>query len=552
MERPTSEKVALLERVLNRIRENARDSAGRTRLQRTPLDSSRKGAAPAAVSGQVPDATPFAAGAAVSPPPVASPPAPPVRPVASPPAPPVAAAAPPVVSPPARPVASPPAPPVRPVSSPSIVTAPPAGTFGAPPAAASPRPSVELPSFAADTPPAVPAPSFASAPEQGVKIPKAPSSGPTRVVTERDLADMQRDLAEMQLQAAAEFDVPSPAEPVRARATQDFFGQPEGSQVDVGFDAAGGAQTARMPSAPPPSGPAETMPPEAAPLDEAPLAATPRDDAPVEAASPEAMPSEAAPREAALSEIPPTEAMPSEAGEPRAITGVHPIASTAGVSRQAPPVFGTPPIEVDLASTIELPAAELASAVQSSSSEERPAPASSPRLRSSPISAVDDDTYPAVSPSSLPPPYEGAAAASLEPVVTESQVGVRAPTPVPPATSVSFDDAPRAPDLPLPPLRRSEFPRAPAAPQPEAEQPAAAAAEPQAIRMVVPPAPAALPVPAPQPRPAPLDALTLEADSFARTTVQGDAANFVTAAKGAVPRTFGELLEASLALGEDF
>ncbi|HEU4534829.1 MAG TPA: hypothetical protein VFS00_11950, partial [Polyangiaceae bacterium] len=80
---------------------------------------------------------------------------------------------------------------------------------------------------------------------------------------------------------------------------------------------------------------------------------------------------------------------------------------------------------------------------------------------------------------------------------------------------------------------------------------AAASADAGAPRMVVAPPPPAVPAPEARPAPAPLATFALEADSFARKTVQGSAANFVSAVRGPAPRTFGELLDASLSLGDD-
>ncbi|HEU4412489.1 MAG TPA: hypothetical protein VFS43_45020 [Polyangiaceae bacterium] len=503
MERPTSEKVALLERVLNRIRENARDASGRARFLRGAPEPKKGATAHPSVppptlafpAALLPDATPLAAAEAVSPPapPVAaaSPPAPPVAAVASPPPPPVVAAAsppaPPVVaaaSPPAPPVAvaSPPAPPVAVASPP----APPVAEVASPPAPPVAAVAAEQPAASALDADAQAAAAFDSSDN-------IPSSAPKRMVTGHDLAELQAGL-----HGAHQPPTFEPA-PGQARSTQALFDQPEELHVDVAFDESQAAQQGREPSAPPPAA--------------------------------EASPS--------------VEALPPPA-EPQDITGVHPIAP--GVPRPPPPTtFGSPPIEVDLASTIELPAAELASAVHSSSREEpRVEPASSPRLRTSPV--IDDDTYPAVSPSSLPPPPEAAARAAPETAPIESHIGMRSPSGVP----ADFDEGRLPSELPPPPppLRRSEMPRAPAVSYHEAEA-SPAAAEPPAPHLVVSPAPPPLPKPAPQPPPAPLSALTLEADAFGRATVQGSAANFVAAVRGAAPRTFGELLDASLALGTD-
>lgn len=443
MERPTSEKVALLERVLNRIRENARDTVGRSRFVRGAPEP-KKGvsvAQPAAppptlaLSPELlPDATPVAV-------PLASPPAPPVTPVPSPPAPPVAA-----------------------LDTESTLTAGAVIT----PAEAEARPPSAIPAFE-----------------------DAPTSASGRMMPGHDLAELQAGL-----QGPSELPILEPEQP-QGRSTQALFGQPEEVHVDVAFD----ENQKRVSSVPPPVA-AESSPPPA---------------------------------------------------EPHDITGVHPIAP-GGPRAATPASFSSQPLEVDLASTIELPAAELASAVHTSSREgvreEKAEPASSPRLRTSPV--VDDDTYPAVSPSSLPPlQSDEAAAASFEPSPIESQVGVRSPSGVP----APYEDA-RAPSElppPPPPLRRSEMPRPPPSSQHEIES-VAAATEPQPQpppHMVVSPAPAPLPRPEPLPAPVPLGALALEADSFGRTTVQGGNANFVAAVRSPAPRTFGELLEASLSLGTD-
>ncbi len=465
MERPTSEKVALLERVLNRIRENARDAAGRTRFLRTAPEP-KKGAsvAPPAPTlalapDQLPDATPLVA----SPPPAVPSPPPPA--VVSRPPPAVASPPPPAVaSPPPPAVASPP-PAVAIVSPPPVVAGPPSAPAESfPPTDAAPdlRDEGGPPSLND----AIGPPSLHDGDDDGV-----PPSGPTRVVS---------------LDALDELQVAAEAVPVAPRATQSF-GQQDDVHVDVAFEDERVGYEARPPSAPP--------------------------------------------------------AERAAAADGNDVTGVRPIAPSRESPRPpAPPPFGAAPFEVDLASTIELPASDLASAVHSSSDEGAAAPASSPRLRSTPASVVDDDTYPAVSPSSLPPAlsYESGAAAA-ERSLLESQVGVRPPSSAPPTP---------ASELPPPPLRRSEMPR-PATPSyhPEAE-PAAASAEPQGLRMVVAPAPPAAPVPVLRPPPAPLEGFALEADAFVRPDAQGSAANFVAAVRGPAPRTFGELLDASLALGE--
>ncbi|HEU4536482.1 MAG TPA: hypothetical protein VFS00_20295, partial [Polyangiaceae bacterium] len=359
MERPTSEKVALLERVLNRIRENARDTSSRSHFSRGATEP-RKGVPAARPSvppptvafpaDQLPDATPLAAAAAVSPPPPAVAAAPSPRP-------PAVAAAP---SPPPPAVAAAPSPP-----PPAVVAAPP------------PPPPV----LAADAAIVLDVPGLSSIDDAPTpeSVDALPASGQTRLVSTEDL-DVLRSGHEA-----------SP--PGGPRATQ-AYGQPEAPQVDVAFDER--QAEARAPSAPPPS--------------------------------------------------PPSSPAPSAPDLGNDVTGVRPIApAAAGAARMPPGSFGGPPFEVDLASTIELPASELASAVHSSADEEAPAPASSPRLRSS---LSDDDTYPAVSPSSLPPARgaSGVAAearsevasdlpdAAVEPAA-DSQVGMRAPSVAPAGTS---------------------------------------------------------------------------------------------------------------------
>ncbi|MCU0682908.1 MAG: hypothetical protein MUF34_11770 [Polyangiaceae bacterium] len=437
MERPTSEKVALLERVLNRIRDNARDASGRARFARSAPEP-KKGASVAQPSAPpptlalsadlLPDATSLAAAEAVSPPP------------------------PPVVAAPS---------PLALADAAVLVDVP-----GAPPLDDVP------------TPPSVEA---------------IPPSGQTRVVSVEDIEALRAGQ-----ENAAPLGGP--------RATQGY-GQPDDLHVDVAFDES--QAEARVPSAPPPAAPS-------------PSPATP------------------------------PSAPPSASPERNDITGVRPIAPAAAPARMPSGSFGGPPFEVDLASTIELPASELASAVHSSTDEEAPAPASSPRLRSNQLG--DDDTYPAVSPSSLPPEFNPALAEPERGVPVESQVGMRAPSVAPPASEEPATTPPPPPvasEMAPPPLRRSDLPRPlPPSYHPEAE-PAAASAEPTGSRMVVAPPPPAAPTPEPRPAPAPLDTIALEADAFARSNVQGSAANFVSAVRGAAPRTFGDLLDASLALGAD-
>ena len=498
MERPSSEKVALLERVLNRIRENARDASSRARFLRAAPEP-RKGAVPphpapaptiALSAWQLPDVTPLAGAGAVSPPPPAVAPSSPPAFGASPPAfgsaPPAFESAPPAFG------ASPPA---FESSPPAFGSSPPA--FGsAPPAFESAPPAFEsaLPAFESVTP--TPVSVAPSAPPPTSASPSMPSSLE---------AAMAAEPAEPLPPSAPAFAArgPQPGESPfapegsahRSRTTQSF-GHQEDLHLDVAFDDDRGARTS-----PPP-------PPEAA---------TP----------------------------------PPAAGPPDDVTGVHPIAPATPAGPWSPAPFGTPPTEVDLASTIELPASELVSAVHSTRSAaddyERPAPASSPRRRTG-QGIIDDDTYPAVSPSSLPParPFDTEAQqVSPDPSLTESHVGMRSPSAAPPFEATT----PATSDLAPPPLRRSEMPRPSAFP--EADSARVAPAEPVALQLAVSPSPPAVATPEPRPAPPPLAALALEADALSRTTVQGNPANFVAAVRSPAPRTFGELLDASLALGND-